>query len=42
MELTEEINDWVENGRREGFFGRPFGVIVIWITFLSFMGRLSL
>ena len=38
---TEEIDGWVEGVKREGCLGLTFGILVIWITLLSFIGRLS-
>ena len=40
--MTEDINEWVEDGWMEGCAGRNFGLLVLWITFLSFLGILYL
>ena len=38
---TEEIDAWVEGVKREVCIGLTFGILVIWITLLYFIGRLS-
>ena len=37
---TEEIDGWVEGVKREGCLGLTFGILVIWITLLYFIGRI--
>ena len=38
----EAIDEWGEDGLREGCLGSPLGLLIIWINFLSFLGRLYL
>ena len=40
--MTEGIEEWGEDGKREVYIGQTFGILIIWITFISFLGRLSL
>ena len=40
--MTEAIDEWGEDGLREGCLGIPFGIHIIWIKFLSFLVRLYL
>ena len=39
---TVGIDEWGEYGLREGCLGSPFGILILWITFISFLGKLYL